>query len=175
MALMAGPQEDQVEFSEAFDKTMELEGGGTLHSNPNDPGGLTKWGVSQRAHPEVDVANLTKEEAEFIAREDYYEAVGGDALPPELRWHVFDMAYNAGVNRASMQLQQAINKYHLTIGKDYLYVDGRVGPKTLEAVSRLQPDKLVRLFQHERRTHYVRLALGGKSMFLHGWLRRVDA
>lgn len=177
MALMASPAEvEPVEFSEAFGKTMELEGGGTLHKTPGDRGGWTKWGVSEAAHPELDIPSLTREDAEAIAREDYYEAVGGDALPPELRWHVFDMAYNAGVVQAAKQLQAAYNLYVMVQGwEPFLIVDGQVGPKTLAAVRAVpHPDRLVRLFQHKRRTHYVRLAVRNPQ-FLHGWLKRVDA
>lgn len=175
---MSSPIEvEPVEFSEAFAKTMILEGGGLLHKTPGDRGGWTKWGVSEAAHPELDIPNLTREEAEAIAREDYYEAVGGDALPPELRWHVFDSAYNAGVVKASKQLQAAVNLYLLAAGvtEDFLVVDGYVGPKTLTAVSQLDPVKLARLYRHKRRLHYTRLAMGNQGRFLHGWLSRVDA
>ena len=48
---------------------------GGLVSDPDDRGGMTKFGISQRAHPELDIPNLTKEEAKQVYFEDYW--VGG--------------------------------------------------------------------------------------------------
>ncbi|MDQ3232263.1 MAG: hypothetical protein M3Q07_10615 [Pseudobdellovibrionaceae bacterium] len=40
-------------FQEAVRLILELEGGGRLVSHPDDPGGLTKYGISLRSHPEL--------------------------------------------------------------------------------------------------------------------------
>jgi hypothetical protein len=34
-----------------------------VEHNPNDPGGVTAWGISQAAHPDIDVVTLTKDDA----------------------------------------------------------------------------------------------------------------
>ena len=56
------PEEHEtVDFDEAVTRTLEFEGGGKLHNNPGDRGGLTKWGISQNAFPGLDIANLTED------------------------------------------------------------------------------------------------------------------
>ena len=39
-------------------KVIEREGGDKLTKDPSDPGGTTKYGISQRANPDVDIENL---------------------------------------------------------------------------------------------------------------------
>ena len=39
-------------FERAIDKTLAWEGG--YVNDPKDPGGETKYGISKRAHPDVD-------------------------------------------------------------------------------------------------------------------------
>jgi hypothetical protein len=54
-------------FDEAVKMVLKHEGGYVNH--PSDPGGETNFGISKRAYPEVDIANLTEEEAaEFIGQ-----------------------------------------------------------------------------------------------------------
>ena len=40
-------------FERAIDKTLAWEGG--YVNDPKDPGGETKYGISKRAHPDVDI------------------------------------------------------------------------------------------------------------------------
>jgi lysozyme family protein len=58
-------------FERALAFTLRWEGG--LSQDPDDPGGTTKYGISARAHPEVDVRNLTLEDAKEIYRKEYWE------------------------------------------------------------------------------------------------------
>ena len=48
-------------FERAIDKTLAWEGG--YVNDPKDPGGETKYGISKRAHPDVDIKNLSREKA----------------------------------------------------------------------------------------------------------------
>jgi hypothetical protein len=86
-------------FDKAIEFTLQWEGEGGKAS-PGDPGGMTKWGISQRAHPEVDVANLTREQAIEIYRADYWDRLGCGGLDAPLDVALFDTAVNVGVNRA---------------------------------------------------------------------------
>jgi lysozyme family protein len=70
------------EFTYAVNEVLRSEGG--LVNDPADPGGLTNYGISQRAYPGVDIAKLTKEEAIAIYYRDYWLAAKCDKLPPAL-------------------------------------------------------------------------------------------
>ena len=85
-------------FDFAFDFLIGAEGGYVDH--PADPGGATKYGISQRAYPNEDIANLTLDRAKELYRRDYWQAIGADTLPPELALVAFDAAVNNGVGRA---------------------------------------------------------------------------
>ena len=109
-------------FEQAFAIVVGTEGG--YVDNPNDPGGATKYGVSHRAYPNVDIAALTLDLAHTIYRRDYWNRIRGDDLPPPLALLVFDAAINSGVSRAVMWLQTAVGTVP----------DGVIGPATLAAV-----------------------------------------
>ena len=53
-------------FSKAIVKTLAKEGGAIFTDDPNDAGGATKYGISQRAYPNVDIRNLTEQQAREI-------------------------------------------------------------------------------------------------------------
>lgn len=72
-----------------------------------DTGGLTKFGISAKAHPGVDIANLTREDAVDIIRREYWNKIGGDKLPPELQDTALDAAVNQGVGNARKWLVES--------------------------------------------------------------------
>jgi lysozyme family protein len=110
-------------FDTAVALVIELEGGERLTNHPGDRGGLTRFGISQAANPGVDVARLTREQAEEIYRGRYWQAVRGDELPGPLALAVFDAAVLHGPDAAIAMLQQALR----------VHVDGLCGPQTLRA------------------------------------------
>jgi len=70
----------------AFDKAFEIlighEGG--YVNDVNDRGGETRYGISKRAYPHIDIANLTLAQAKEIYRTDYWDKVKCSSLPPDL-------------------------------------------------------------------------------------------
>ena len=73
---------------------------GTVFENdPDDPGGATKYGIDQRSHPNVDIKNLTAEEATDIYWQEWVKD-GCEHLPTPLDWLFFDAAVNCGLGRA---------------------------------------------------------------------------
>lgn len=91
-------------FQDAFDTVVGEEGG--YVNNPNDPGGETKYGISHRAYPDEDIANLTLERAQFLYKRDYWDALGLDDRLPGYALVLFDCAVNNGVNAARVLLTQ---------------------------------------------------------------------
>ena len=101
---------------ENFRKSLAfvLKHKGGYVNNPADPGGETKWGISKRAYPNLDIKNLTPEQACDIYSHDYWDKAGCDALAYPLCCVVFDSTVQHGVSRALGWLKQATNV------KDYL-------------------------------------------------------
>lgn len=81
-------------FERAFTLVVGIEAG--LVDDPKDPGGLTKYGISQRQYPKVDIRNLTLEDAKAIYLRDYWNAHGLDSLEYGKALIVFDCAVNGG-------------------------------------------------------------------------------
>lgn len=108
---------------------MDLEGG--YVNDPNDPGGETKYGISKAAYPNVDIKNLTPEQAQFYYFRDYWTPLSCDKLSQPLDLYVFDAGVNQGIHHAKVMLQEVC---HVT-------VDGEIGPQTLQAAAGLNPPK----------------------------------
>lgn len=85
-------------FLDVIDWLLEREGG--LAEDGVDPGGVTKYGISQRAHPELDIRNLTEDQAKAIYYTNYWCRVGAGRLPVPLGACVFDAAVQHGAHRA---------------------------------------------------------------------------
>jgi len=88
---------DNFEKSVAF--VLKWEGG--YIDDKSDPGGETKYGISKRSYPALDIKNLTMDEAKAIYRKDYWERSGCDGVPWPMCLVVFDTAVNMGLSRAS--------------------------------------------------------------------------
>lgn len=85
-------------FDKAIKFVLKWEGGYT--NDPNDPGGETKYGISKRAYPNLNIKALTESDAIAIFKRDYWDKANCDNLPYPLDFVVFDTAVNCGVSRA---------------------------------------------------------------------------
>lgn len=140
-----------------------------LVDNPGDPGGLTKYGISQRAFPKVDIRNLTRDGAVEIYQRDYWAAAHCDEIPWPLCLFVFDHAVNAGVGGAIRLLQGACG------GK----VDGVWGPDTEARVHLAAAHgpifELGRSYNAARVRAYLGMSPALVARFGVGWCGRVAA
>jgi hypothetical protein len=85
-------------FGNAVEFVLRWEGG--YVNNPRDPGGETNFGISKRAHPDEDIANMTRERAIEIYRRHYWMPVAA-ALPYPLSLVYFDTAVLHGPGAAA--------------------------------------------------------------------------
>lgn len=150
-------------FEKALAFVLEKEGGPTITDDPRDPGGLTRWGISKRAYPDLDIRNLTRDQAAAIYRRDYWDRAGCGNMPAGVAFFHFDTTVNQGVGTAAKFLQ-------LAAGVD---ADGKIGPKTLAAVQRARPADLLVEYAARRADHYGRLP--HFPTYGLGWMRRQAA
>lgn len=162
---------DNPAFDTAFDYVVGREG--VFGDDPDDSGNWTggkygagvlkgtKYGISAAAYPDLDIKNLSLDEAKAIYRRDYWDKVLCDTLPKGVAFCVFDCAVNQGVGRAIRCLQRAAG----------VNDDGKFGPHTRDALLRLNERVAVEYFQAERILEYVKVPTWEK--YKRGWMRRV--
>ena len=150
-------------FDDIIEVVLEHEGG--YVNDPDDPGGETNFGVAKRSHPDVDIANLTKDGAKEIYKEHYWDRNKVEDLSEELRHIYFDMCVNQGKGRAVKIMQRTANAK----GAD-LKVDGGMGPMTIAAMGGVELDR-VRAY---RVKYYADLVTRKPDLekFYFGWYRR---
>lgn len=148
-------------FDQAFPLLVNIEGG--YVNDPNDPGGETKYGISKRSYPQLDIKNLTLDQAKQIYLKDYWGIVGCDAVPDILKYDLFDMSVNQGQETAIKCLQHAVGETE----------DGILGPHTLQAVQSTPSYRLLFRFDAARLVHYAEALDASWLEFGRGWIRRV--
>lgn len=148
-------------FDRAFAFVMRAEGGATITNDPDDPGGLTKWGISKRSHPDVDIEALTEDQAREIYRQGYWLKAGCAQLPEPIAFAVFDCAVNQGPAWAIRLLQRAVR----------VEDDGVLGARTLGAISARSVDYVLVRYCEERWDRYRFHPKFGK--FGRGWTFRL--
>jgi lysozyme family protein len=168
-------------FVSALEFVLKWEGG--LSNDPDDPGGRTNKGITQRVYdsyrkgkglPEQDVAKISEDEVLEIYYNNYWKAAKCDVLPERLQLPVFDTAVNMGVGTAIRLLQGALNEFIINREKK-LKVDGIIGTKTLEAAQTLNPQAVAKKLLEFRLYRYCDIVKKNTRLvkFLKGWVRRV--
>ena len=146
-------------FDQCFEKLIAHEGG--VSENPKDPGGLTNYGISQRAYPNLDIRSLTLAEVKQLYKRDYWDRAQCDQLPSQLSYLLFDAAVNSGIGQSIRFLQRAVG----------VADDGVMGAITLSAIKRLDAESLCARFIGQRLDFMTRLSTF--DVFGKGWSRRL--
>ena len=155
------------DFKQAVQKTLIHEGG--YVNNPADPGGATKYGITQADRPDVDIKTITPEQATAYYTEHYWKPLYSQITDQLLGEKLFDMGVLFGVKTAVKMLQISMTN---EVG---LVSDGQFGPNTLAAVNQstnLLPGYRVTLIQHVMNILNVKPELG---VFVNGWVNRINS
>lgn len=146
-------------FDEAFDRLLGHEGG--YVNDPADPGGETRWGISKRSYPNVNIKTLTKEGAKAIYLRDFWAPLN-DANPA-IKFQVFDFAVNGGLSAAVKVLQAAVQATP----------DGKWGPVSSARLATMDVSDVLLRFNAARLRYYTSLRPELKARYLSGWVNRV--
>jgi lysozyme family protein len=178
------------QFEPALKYLLQREG--DLQESPNDPGGITKCGISLRFLKSLDSASLRKyglPTAENISRVDVEQLTPGQikALYQGEFWdhapfdrinnqnicnYLFDACVNLGIAPAVKCLQHAI--WALERDRTALLDDGILGPKTLDFTNNHNQFALLSAMRSERAGEYRLIAKDRpeQNVYLNGWLNR---
>ena len=150
-----------MDITNAFSLLLQQEGT-TLTKVSGDKGGLTKYGITEKEYPELDIANLTSDQARVIYQRDYWQAAKCSQLKEDLQYMHFSCAVNCGVGSANKILQRAAG----------VTPDGIIGAQTLQAAQNLS----IQDYAIEWAAHYRAIVEHDPTQqkFLKGWLNRID-
>ena len=162
-------------FDKAFEELIGIEGG--YVNDPTDRGGETKFGISKRTYPHLDIKGLTLDAAKKIYYRDYWKEAGCEfIIREEIAVELFDTAVNMGVNTAVKFLQQSLN---LMNRNQYnfpdLAEDGIFGSKTAGAYKKVDDRILLKVLNGLQFRRYVEICERDTSQekYFNGWMRRV--
>jgi len=156
-------------FDTCFELMLAHEGGYVDH--PQDPGGRTNLGVTQRVWEEwmgrpvseKEMRALTPVMVKPLYKRKSWDAVRADDLMVGVDYCVFDVAVNSGPGRAIKFLQSCVG----------VTVDGGFGPRTLAAVKEAEADPTTLIEQYcAKRLEFLQ-SLKTWPVFGKGWERRV--
>jgi lysozyme family protein len=141
--------------------------------NPQDPGGRTNLGVTQkvweewvgRESNEKEMRNLTKADVAPLYQRKYWNACRCDELPIGVDLCVFDTAVNSGPGRAIKLLQSCIG----------VPADGAIGSVTVATITQFKGSSIIHLIDEycSARQSYL-ISLPNFGTFGKGWTKRVQ-
>ena len=151
-------------FQKAVEKVLQHEGG--YVNRTDDPGGETKYGISKRTYPELNIRELTKEQAAEIYERDWWNLYGYERILDEaLSIKLFDLVVNMGASRAHRFLQESLNDCGCSLA-----VDGILGPRTIVECNSQSGRDVLKALLKRADAYYHSL---NKPQFLAGWLNRL--
>ncbi|MGJ8518465.1 glycosyl hydrolase 108 family protein [Carnimonas bestiolae] len=150
--------------------------------DPNDPGGHTKYGITERVATAngFSIADLTQGDAAKIYYNDYISAPGYTPLvelSPAVGHKIVDAGVNVGPARESRWLQRALNAMSRG-GRDYPMIaeDGIAGSGTARAFESLVNRRgestacelIIKLLDAQQAVHYM--SINGVRDYGVGWV-----
>lgn len=134
------------------------------YSNRNpvdDPGGETKWGISKRSYPYLNIKALTKEDAAIIYKKDFIAPLTKTHMPYAVVYQLLDFGVHSGIHTAIKEFQKQLG----------LVPDGIIGPKTM---AKINNTSLSDLAMHALSTRLkFMVSLSNWHANSRGWARRI--
>lgn len=136
-------------------------------NDPKDRGGETKFGVSQKANPDVSIKDLDWAGAKSIYEKKYWLTGKCDLLPEKVAYAHFDACVHHGPTTAIVLLQRALGTNP----------DGVLGPRSIQALQQADETVLVTKMLNERRKRFDNIVKNfpDQRKFLAGWIARCDS
>ena len=158
-------------FEQVIANVLKNEGG--YVNDPTDMGGETNFGISKRSYPDVDIKNLTLDQAKAIYKRDFWDKQQYNNIDNiDIAAKIFDLSVNMGAPRANMLMQRALRSVGRKVDED-----GVLGINTINAINKASPTELLAALKSEAAGYYrsIVAARTEQSKFINGWLKRAYA
>jgi lysozyme family protein len=156
-------------FNKAFQSLMLLEGG--YSNDALDGGKETKYGITKKHYPHLNIKDLSLDQAKEIYYKDYWAKNHYNKIRNiKIAEKVFHITVNAGAHQSHLILQRALH----AVEHKTLVEDGILGNITLEAINKSHPSSLLPALRSELAGFY-RLIIAtrpSQNKFKNGWLKR---
>jgi lysozyme family protein len=152
---------------------LRIKEAGEVNSD-SDYGGLTKFGLSQREYPNIDISRLTEAEALAILKQDYWDHYKLDTIEYQrIANQIFFLLINMNPLHAGTIVQTALNACSRGLIK--VVVDGIIGSETIARLNQLAPFWLSDRIRVESCRYYLKEADANPAQRANfrGWVRRV--
>lgn len=167
-------------FDLYFETLIKHEGGFVNH--PNDPGGATNLGITDKLDGKADglvdvdgdgkgdvpIKELRKDQARRIYKRLFWDPLQADNIQSQSVAEIlFDFAVNSGVGTASRAIQKIVN----------VAQDGKIGPKTLQAINSKNPKEIFEELKKFRKLFYAKIIQNNPKLkvFQKGWNNRIES
>jgi len=155
-------------FKKSIGVLLSIEG--DYVNDPDDPGGETKYGISKRSYPNLDIKNLTIDSAIDIYYKDFWlkyklNSIRSSAIATQLLL----IFVNLSPQSASTCVQKAINSIQLSVEEDGIF-----GSKTIDMLNKLPECHMGDHLRLELVKFYLnRVRINRRQLKnLEGWIRR---
>ncbi|NPV80757.1 MAG: hypothetical protein HPY52_10855 [Firmicutes bacterium] len=156
-------------FNKIVETVLAHEGG--YVNDPVDPGKETRYGISKRSYPHLDIQGLTIDQAKDIYYRDWWLRLRLNEIQDDrVAGKVLDTCVNVGARTGIRLLQLALH----TAGQRHVVVDGIMGPQTIQAVNQANPELVLGALRCEQANHYRTLIKRNPKLarFERGWMTR---
>lgn len=166
--------------------------GDEVSNNPNDNGGITKYGISLRFLKSLtterlreygifvgdggpdsgDIVNLDIDKAKAVYKGEFWSQARFDKINTQsVCNYIFDMAINMGIAPAIKCAQRAC--WSVMLSRNVLHDDGIMGSMTLDQINQ-SGTYLLYTMRSERAAYYRMIVENNPAQreFLEGWLNR---
>ena len=160
------------DFALAYEATMLNEGGYKLHKVEGDRGGQTYAGIARKSWPNwhgwglIDAGQVPDaEQVRQFYRLNFWQPLRLDEVQHQ---RTAAAIYDFGVNAGPVL---AVKLAQIVVGTT---PDGRVGPKTLQALNEADPESFVLAYALAKVARYRDIVMRDRSQlkFLLGWINR---
>jgi lysozyme family protein len=175
------------DYRDAIKKVLQHEGAHV--NNPNDRGGPTNWGVTQKTFNQYmssvtgkpyqstidEIKNMPIGNAITIYKSLYWDKMSGDKIRKyALAAAIFDQAINRGTVAAVKQAQRVLKN---NFNYPSIAEDGVMGVATITALNTIDEAKFLNSYLQESILAYNKIVQNNpsQSVFLNGWLKRVES
>lgn len=158
-------------FERFFDRLIGHEAG--FSSDTKDPGNWTggkvgvgvcrgtKFGIAANTYPDLDIKNLTLDQAKAIYKRDWWDALDAEKINSAIVYQMWDFAINSGMSTAKRELQRAVD----------VATDGKIGAITIAKINLMELNDV--LMRYNANRLYYMTCLSTWPTHGKGWVRRV--